>query len=98
MNLLIQIESIALSFLYGIVFSLSYNVFYYLLNTRFIIINIITNIFYFLVMFGIYYFLLYLVNYGQVHIYFLFILFFSFYLYNKLFVKLRVKWLKKKVF
>ena len=97
MNLIIQIESICMSFLFGIFFSLIYNLLYFLLYTKYMIINIITNLFFSLVTFGVYFILLYIVNSGQIHVYFLIIMFLSFYLYNKIFVKLRVKLLKREL-
>ena len=94
MELLVQIQSFSVSFLYGIFLSLIFNLFYNFLFTKYIIINIITNLFFSFVVFGLYFLFLYLVNNGVVHIYFLVTMFVSFYLYNKLFVKFRVK-LKK---
>lgn len=94
MSLLVQMQSLSISFLYGIFLSLTFNLLYNFLFTKYLIINIISNLFFSFVVFGIYFFLLYLVNNGIVHIYFLITLFISFYLYNKIFVKLRVK-LKK---
>ena len=96
MSLLVQIESLVLSFLFGIIYCFVYNLLYYLLYTKFTVINLINNIFFNLVMFSLYYYLLYLVNDGCIHIYFLISLFLGFSIYNKLFVKLRVKWLKNR--
>ena len=84
MNLIVQIESIFISILFGMIFSLLYNLLYCLLYTRYKFINLVSNLFFTLVMFGLYYFLLYLVNDGQVHIYFLLTMFLSFFLYNKI--------------
>lgn len=97
MSLEVQIESIALSFLFGMIYSLFYNLLYYLLYTKYTVINLINNIFFNLVMFSLYYYLLYLVNDGCIHVYFLIVLFISCLLYNKLYVKLRVKWLKNRL-
>ena len=94
MSLLVQIQSFSISFLYGIFLSFMFNLLYNFLFTKYLVINIINNLFFSFVAFGIYFFLLYLVNNGIVHIYFLITLFISFYLYNKIFVKFRVK-LKK---
>ena len=96
MSLIVQIKSIALSFGYGIVFSLIYNLSYFLLYTKYKLVNIISNIFFSIIVFGVYFFLLYIVNDGCIHPYFLLAFFSSFFLYNKLFVKLRVKWKKNK--
>ena len=97
MSLLVQIQSLSISFLYGIFLSFIFNLLYNILFTRYLIINIITDLFFSFVMFGIYFFLLYLVNDGIVHVYFLIILFVSFYLYNKIFVKFRVKLKKTRI-
>ena len=94
MSLIVQIQSFSVSFLYGIFLSFMFNLLYNFLFTKYTLINIITNLFFSLVVFALYFFFLYLVNNGVVHIYFLITLFISFYLYNKLFVKFRVK-LKK---
>lgn len=95
MKLIIQIQSIAVSFIFGIIFSLLYNLLYYLLFTKYKLINIITNMFFSLVMFGIYFILLYHINNGIFHCYFIGVFILSFTLYCKVFVKLRVKWLKR---
>jgi hypothetical protein len=94
MSLIIQIQSLAISFLFGIVFSLFYNLLYFILYTKYTVINIIVDIFFSLTMFGFYFLLLYNVNNGIIHVYFLIIFFTSFAIYNKLFVKFRVKWKK----
>lgn len=94
MNLMVQIQSFSISFLYGIFLSLMFNLLYNFLFTKYKIINVITNLFFSLIIFGIYFLLLYIVNSGIVHIYFLITMFISFFIYNKLFVKFRVK-LKK---
>ncbi len=97
MNIVIQIESCFLSILFGIIFSFFYNLFYYLLYTKYWLLNVVSNMFFILVMFSLYYLFLYLVNNGNIHIYFIIIMFISFFVYNKIFVKLRVKWLKNRL-
>lgn len=91
MDLIVQIQSLFLSFLYGIFFALTFNIFYRFIFTRFIFINIIVDILYSLFIFGLYFYLLYIVNNGIFHLYFLFMLFIGFFIYCKLFVKLRIK-------
>ena len=91
MNLDIQIKSFVLSFLYGIFFALMFNLSYNLLFTKYKVINIMTNLMFSLLLFGFYFLLLYNINEGVVHIYFLACFFISFVIYNKVFVKLRVK-------
>lgn len=97
MSLLVQIQSFVVSFIYGMFISFVYNLFYHLLFTKYIIVNIITNLSFSLLVFGIYFFLLYLINNGIVHVYFLITLFISFYIYNRIFVKLRVKYKKTRL-
>ena len=97
MSLINQIQSIALSFLFGMFFCLIYNLSYFILYTKSLLLNLITNIMFSLIMFGIYFLLLYNINCGMIHTYFIIVLFISFYLYNKLFVKLRVKWKKREL-
>lgn len=97
MSLIIQIQSLALSFIFGILFSLMYNLLYFILYTKYQVINIVTNILFTLVMFGIYFILLLNINNGIIHLYFIITIFISFYIYNKLFVKFRVKWKKTKL-
>ena len=94
MTLIIQIQSIALSFIYGIFYSLLFNIFYKFLFQKNKIVNIISNFLFSFFIFGFYFFLLYKVNNGIIHIYFLLSMLVSFLLYNKIFVKLRVKWIK----
>ena len=87
----IQIKSIVMSFLYGIFFSLMFNLLYNFLFTKYKILNVFTNLMFSFFMFGLYFLLLYIVNEGIVHLYFLVSMFIGFYFYNKIFVKFRVK-------
>ena len=95
MSLMVQIQSIFLSFIFGIVFSILYNFLYYVLHTKYWFVDLITNLFFSLMMFGIYFILLNYVNNGVIHIYFLLTMGISFIIYCKITVKLRVKWLKR---
>ena len=54
---------------------------------------LITNLIYFLGNSFLYFYLLYKINNGIIHIYLLFTFLISFFLYNRLFVKIRLKWL-----
>ena len=96
MELPVQIKSIIMSFLYGILYSVNFNLFYNLLFTKYKMINIITNFFFNIISFGIYFLLLYIINQGVVHLYFLVSFLLGFLIYNKIFVKLQVKWQKIK--
>lgn len=97
MALSIQMKSLILSFLYGIFYNFSFNVVYYLLFTKYKIINIFTNLVFNISIFGLYFYFLYIVNNGIIHVYFLFALFLGFFVYSDKSVKLRVKWKKIKL-
>lgn len=94
MSLIIQIRSLVVSFLFGIIMCLFFNLFYYLLFSKYKAFNCISNLVFSLFLFGNYFLLLYIVNGGIIHIYFLLMVFISFLIYNRIFVKLRVKWKK----
>lgn len=91
MALILQIQSLFLSFLYGIFFSFIFNIAYKFLFTKYLIINIITNLLFSITIFGLYYYFLYVINGGIIHLYFIIVLIISFSIYNKVFVKIRVK-------
>lgn len=93
MNLLTQIQVLSYSFLFGLYFSFTFNLLYKVLFTKYLILNIITNLIYFLGNSFLYFYLLYKLNNGIIHIYLLFTFLISFFLYNRLFVKIRLKWL-----
>lgn len=93
MNLLTQIQVLSYSFLFGLYFSSTFNLLYKVLFTKYLILNIITNFIYFFGNSFLYFYLLYKINNGIIHIYLLFTFLISFFLYNRLFVKIRLKWL-----
>lgn len=94
MDLSIQIKSIVLSFLFGMFFNFNFNFFYYILFTKYKLLNVITNFVFCISMFSVYFYLLYLVNNGIIHVYFFIAMLLGFLVYNKKSVKLRVKWKK----
>ena len=87
----LQIKSFVLSFLYGIFFAFMFNLLYNFLFTKYKVFNIISNIMFSILLFGFYFLLLFNINEGVIHMYFLGCMSISFIIYNKLFVKLRVK-------
>ncbi len=93
MNLLTQIQVLSYSFLFGLYFSFTFNLLYKVLFTKYLILNIITNLIFLLGNSFLYFYLLYKINNGIIHIYLLFTFLISFFLYNRLFVKIRLKWL-----
>ena len=90
MTLIEQIRVIAFTFIYGIVFAFLFNILYSFLNTKSMIINIITNFIFFFMMGSLYFYFLFLINGGIIHIYMLFLFLISFFLYNSLFKKIRI--------
>ena len=70
MDLEIQIQSIFFSFVYGMFSSLLFNVLHKALYSCNRIIRLISNFIFILFIFSLYFYLLYLINCGVVHIYF----------------------------
>lgn len=89
MSLIIQIQTIAYTFLFGIVFALLFNLLYKVLFTKKKFISLITNFLFLFVTSTTYFYLLFKVNSGIIHIYLLFIFLLGFFLYNHLFKKIR---------
>ena len=89
MSLNEQIKSIALTFNFGIIFSLLFNLLYKFLFTKRVIINFITNTLFFFFIATLYFYFLYLINDGVIHSYLLLVFLISFFLYNKIFKKIR---------
>ena len=71
MNLEIQIQSLIFSFIFGMFFSLMYNTFYRLLFCGNKLKRIIINLIFDIIIFGIYFLCLKVINSGIVHLYFL---------------------------
>lgn len=90
MTLIEQIKIISFTFIYGIIFSFFFNILYSFLYHKKIVLKILTNFIYFLLFSSIYYYFLYSLNGGILHIYLLFIFIISFNLYNKLFIRIRL--------
>lgn len=91
MKLDTQIISILFCMAYGIFFALCFNLFYTYLFFSNKYIKIINNIIFMLIMFFIFTISNTLINSGVIHIYFLAIFIFSFFLGNKIFKKIRCK-------
>ena len=89
MSLTIQIQTIAYTFLFGILVSLLFNLLYKILFTKKIIVNFITNFLFMFIFSSLYFYFLLKVNDGIIHIYLLFIFLISFFLYNRIFRKIR---------
>jgi len=89
MTLIIQIQTIAYTFLFGLFFALFFNLLHKILFTKSIFINIITNFLFIFFTSSLYFYFLFKINDGIIHIYFLLIFLISFFLYNRLFKKIR---------
>ena len=89
MSLIIQIQSLAYTFLFGLYLAFFFNLLYRILFTKHILINIFTNFFFVFLNSILYFYFLFKVNNGIIHLYLLFTFILSFFLYNLLFKKLR---------
>ena len=89
MSLIIQIQTIFYTFLFGLYFALMFNLLYRLLFSNSLILNIISNFLFVIINSILYFYILFKVNSGRIHIYLLFIFLISFFLYNLLFKKIR---------
>ena len=89
MSLIIQIQSLAYNFLFGIYFALLFNLSYKILFTKNLFINLFTNTIFIFSNIILYFYIIFRINDGIIHIYFLFIFLLSFFLYNQLFQKIR---------
>ena len=96
MNLEIQIQSIIVSFVYGMFSSLIYNLSYFLLYNRIYLIKIISNILYVLGINSLFFYILFLINSGVLHIYFVFLFFIGFLIGNYNTKKIRIELKKSK--
>ena len=91
MSLIVQIQSLAFSFVFGIFVSILFNVCYKILFYKKIIIRILFNLIFCLSLYILYFYLLYKINNGVLHLYFFLSLIIGFLVYNRIFVKIRVK-------
>lgn len=82
MNLELQIQSLSISFTYGLFLSLTYNLLYFLLYYKNKIMKIIFNIIFTLLNVLLYFNIMLLINNGSIHIYFLIILIVGFFVGN----------------
>ena len=88
MSLNIQIQTIAYTFIFGIYTALIFNIFYKILFSKNLFINLITNFIFLFFNSTLYFYFLLKINQGIVHIYSFLIFFCSFFLYNHLFKRL----------
>lgn len=89
MNLEIQIQSLIVSFIYGMFSSLIYNFIYPVLYSKNKVIKIITNLLYSFLIYSLFFNLLYLINNGVVHIYFVLLFIMGFIIGNMKTKKIR---------
>ena len=96
MNLKIQVLSLIFSFFYGVVFSVLVNINYsFLFNKKRIFKTVFTFIFV-IVMSLVYFFILNIINNGNIHIYFLLLILIGFYIgfpFSKKFRDIKVKFM-----
>lgn len=90
MNLEIQIQSITASFIYGFFSSLIFNLTYFLLYSKNLFVKMIFNMIYVICIFLLFFFVLFLINNGVVHIYFIILFIGGFVIGNYNFKKIRI--------
>jgi len=94
MNLEIQIQSLIFSFVFGIFFALEFNLIYRYLFSIVSFIKIIINIVFVNINAIVYFYLLYIINGGIIHLYFIIMLVLGFVMGNKKTRKIRKYWLE----
>ena len=90
MNLEIQIQSLFVSFVYGLFVSLLFNLLYYLLFYKRKIICIICDLIFNISLFSLFFYIMYLINNANIHPYFLGLLITGFFVGNHNLKKLRI--------
>ncbi len=96
MNLEIQIQSLTVSFVYGLFYSLLYNLFYAFLYCKNKILRIITNIVFNVSLTILFFYIMYLINYGNIHIYFTIFFLCGFFIGNRKTILVRTHFKEKK--
>ena len=91
MNLKLQIQTLISCFLFGMIFSFTYNIMYKYLYINNKILRVINNFIYILINSILYFYILYLINCGVVHPYFLLITLIGFITGNHKTKKVRTK-------
>ena len=90
MTLILQIKSLAFSFLYGIFFAFTYKYNYKFLTSKNFIFKLIINFLFILDHVLLYFVLISIINNGRLHLYFLFIFIFGIIFYKHLFDSKRI--------
>ena len=83
MNLETQIQSLVVSFVYGMFSSLLYNIFYFCLYMNNKIIRVIINILFSITIFSLFFFLMLIINKASYHPYFILLYLTGFLIGNK---------------
>ena len=96
MDLLVQIQSLVYSFVYGYFFSYLVNLNYHFLNAKHIIIRVFTNLFFIVDNVLLYFILIRIINNSSFHNYFFIMIIFGFCFGNIYSKKLRKK-IKKNI-
>ena len=90
MDLEVQIQSVFVSVIIGMISSTFYNIFYFLINNRNLLLKVLSNIIYSFIVFTMFFYVLFLVNNGIVHIYFIMLFIFGFVVGNINMKKIRI--------
>lgn len=95
MDLIVQIQSLVYSFVYGYFFSFLLNWNYHFLMAKHIIVRVLINLFFVIDNVLLYFILLKIINSSVFHIYFLFMIILGFLYGNNYTKKMRYKSIKK---
>lgn len=96
MDLEIQIQSLIVSYIYGLFFSLTYNLLFFILYHNNKYLRILFDLLYIFILFTLYFYILLVINKGIVHIYFVILLVLGFITGNYKTKKIRVEMKKSK--
>lgn len=91
MNLEIQIQSLIVSFVFGLFVSLLYNLLYFILYNRNKIILVISNLFFSISLSLLYFYIMFIINDANIHPYFISLMVIGFILGNIKTKKIRTK-------
>ena len=83
MNLEMQIQSIIVSFLYGLFVSLLYNLFYFLLYNKNKILLILSDLIFNILLTLLFFYIMFKINYANIHPYFIILLIGGFFVGNR---------------
>jgi hypothetical protein len=83
MNLEVQIQSMIISFIYGLFVSFLYNLFYFILYSKNKVILVLSDLLFNVLLSLLFFYIMFKINYANIHPYFLLLLICGFFIGNK---------------